>query len=240
MKKAIVIGSSSGIGRALAKVLASEGYAVGLTGRRLELMEALRSELPTQSYVRQMDLLRPEESRLGLRELIREMGVVDLIVINSGVGHSDPDWAQEGEIIGVNVMGFAAVANQAMEHFVERGSGHIVGITSISALRGLAAAYSSSKAFAATYLEALRLKADKLNADICVTDVKPGYVETPMTSGRDDMFWVASADTAARQIYAAIRKKRRHVYVTRRWRLVAWLMKSLPYPVLARLSRSGR
>ena len=90
-------------------------------------------------------------------------------------------------------------------------------------------AYSGSKAFDSIYLEGLQFKADRLGVDVCVTDVKPGFVDTPMTEGRSDMFWIAPADKAARQIYDAIRKRRRHVYVTKRWRLMGWLMKILPH-----------
>jgi short-subunit dehydrogenase len=235
VSKAIVIGTSSGIGRALAKELAANGYEVGLAGRRIQLMENLRREIVTPTYLKAMDLSRPEEARQLLAELIEEMGDVELIVVNSGVGHTDPPWEIERQIIQVNVAGFAAVANRAMAYFVERGSGHLVGVSSIAALRGLRAAYSASKSFDSTYLEGLRLKADKLGVDVQVTDVKPGFVDTEMTAGREGMFWVATPEEAARQIFTAIRKKKRHVYVTRRWRLMGWLMKALPYPVVSKI-----
>lgn len=236
MKRAIVIGASSGIGRALVKVLSEHDYEIGLAGRRTDLMEALCREIRTRTYMASLDLTRPQEARRRLQDLIDEMGGVDLIVVNSGVGHSNPDWEEEYGILAVNVIGFAAVANLAMSYFSQRGSGHLVGISSISALRGLTAAYSGSKAFVATYLEGLRLKASRLGLDVHVTDVKPGWVDTAMTAGGRGMFWIASADEAAHQIYDAIRKKRRHVYVTRRWRLMAWLLKSIPYPLLAWLA----
>jgi short-subunit dehydrogenase len=231
MSKAIVIGSSTGIGRALSKMLAENGYEVGLAGRNVVLMEELQQQLSTRSYVTRLDLTRVEEARQALKELIDEMGDVDLIVINSGVGSSEPSWEEELEILAVNVVGFAAMARAAMEYFTGRGSGHIVGISSVSALRGITTAYSSSKAFDSTYLEALQFQADRLGVDVRVTDVKPGFVETPMTDGRSDMFWIAPPDKAARQIYAAIRKRKRHVYVTKRWRLMAWVMKGLPHPI---------
>jgi short-subunit dehydrogenase len=240
VSKAIVIGTSSGIGRGLAKLLAANGYEVGLAGRRVELMEELRREIGAPTHLKAMDLSRPEEARQLLGELIEEMGDVELIVVNSGVGHTDPPWEIEHQIIQVNVTGFAAVANRAMAYFIERGSGHLVGISSIAALRGLRAAYSASKAFDSTYLEGLRLKADRLGLDIQVTDVKPGFVDTEMTAGREGMFWVATPEEAARQICTAIRKKKRHVYVTRRWRLMGWLMKSLPYPIVSRIVSKPR
>lgn len=229
MGKAIVIGSSTGIGRALTKVLAKNGYQLGLAGRNLAGMRELQEELRGRTFVKRMDLVRVEEARRSLQELIAEMGGVDLIVINSGVGGSEPSWEEEMEILAVNVVGFAAMARSAMEYFSERGSGHIVGISSVSALRGITTAYSSSKAFDSMYLEALQFQADRLGVDVCVTDVKPGFVKTPMTEGREGLFWVASADEAARQIYDAIRRRKRHVYVTKRWRLMAWVMKGLPH-----------
>jgi short-subunit dehydrogenase len=240
MRKAIVIGSSTGIGRALSKVLAENGYEVGLTGRKLEAMEELQGQLPTRAYVKQMDLTRPEEARQSLTELIDEMGDVELIVINSGVGSSKPSWEEELEIISVNVVGFAAMARTAMEYFVERDSGHIVGISSISALRGITTAYSSSKAFDSTYLEALQFQADRLGVDVRVTDVKPGFVDTPMTEGRLDTFWVAPVEKAALQIFGAIRKRKRHVYVTKRWRLMAWVMKALPHSLASSIQGRRR
>lgn len=236
MKKAIVIGSSTGIGRALATELARHGYELGLAGRNMPLMEELARGLPAPARVKAIDLRQAEQSRARLRELIEELDDVELIVVNSGVGHHDPDWEEEKEIIDVNVKGFAAVVSKAMEYFIERGAGHLVGISSIAALRGLRAAYSGSKAFDSTYLEAWRLKVDGLGLPVQVTDVKPGFVATPMTAGRSDMFWIATPETAAAQIYAAIRKRKRHVYVTRRWRLLAWLMKVLPYPLVAAIS----
>lgn len=231
MNKAIVIGSSTGIGRALSKILAENGYEIGLAGRNVALMKELQERLPGRTFVRPLDLVSPQQARQALLDLIAEMGEVDLIVINSGVGTSEPSWEEELEILAVNVVGFAVMARSAMEYFSERGSGHIVGISSISALRGITTAYSSSKAFDSMYMEALQFQADRLGLDVRVTDVKPGFVDTPMTEGRVGMFWVAPAEEAARQIYNAIRRRKRHVYVTRRWRLIAWVMKSLPHSV---------
>jgi short-subunit dehydrogenase len=240
MRRAIIVGSSTGIGRALARVLAEAGYELGLAGRKTELMEELAREIPAPAYVKHIDLVRAEEARMALGELVEEMGDVDLIVVNSGVGSSEPTWEEELAMIAVNVTGFAAVARRAMDYFIERGSGQIVGISSISALRGVASAYSATKAFDSTFLEGLNFEADRLGLDIRVTDVKPGFVDTPMTERNEGMFWVAPADKAARQIYEAIRTRKRHVYVTKRWRIVGWVMKSVPYPIASWLQGRRR
>ncbi len=235
---AIVIGASTGIGKELARLLSRAGYELGLVARRADLLEKLADELPTQSYVSRIDVVQIEEAREKLRALIDRMGGVDLIIVNSGVSPVDPDWGEEAQVIAVNVAGFAAIANLAIDHFIERGRGHLVGISSIASLRAVGAStvYSASKAFVSRYLEGLRLKVDELGLDIAVTDIKPGYVETQMTEGRSGLFWMATVDEAARQIHAAIRKRKRHAYITRRWLLMEWVLKTVNYPLLSKLS----
>ncbi len=231
MNKAVVIGASSGIGKELAKILASNGYTVGLAARRLDLLTELAHALPPPVFVKAMDVSRPAEAMPLLRELIAEMNGVDLFVVNAGVGfiNRDLDWERERETIAVNVSGFVAAVNVAVEHLQARGSGHIVGISSVAALRGHgdAPAYNASKAFMSNYLQGLRQKFSKLNLPIVVTDVQPGFVNTAMAKG-DDLFWVASPEKAARQIFAAISQRKKQVYVTTRWRLVAWFLKAVP------------
>ena len=110
-----------------------------------------------------------------------------------------------------------------------RESGHIVGISSVAAIRGSGnePAYNASKAFQSNYLQGLRQKFHKLKLPVAVTDVQPGFVDTAMAQG-EGLFWVAPPEKAAQQIFNSIRKRRKHVYVTRRWRLIAWLLKILP------------
>jgi short-subunit dehydrogenase len=238
-----VVGASSGLGRALAERLAADGWELGLAARREERLRELKARLSTRCVVTPIDVSRPEEARSRFDTLVSELGGVDLVILSSGVSHPKASWEQERETVEVNVLGFTALARRTMDHFQARGAGHLVGISSISALRGVGVgeAYSASKAYVSRYLEALRVRADVRGLDIAVTDVKPGYVATPMTEGRrEGMFWIASLDDAADQIHDAIRARRRHAYITRRWRLVAWLLKLLPYPLLARLAGAGR
>jgi short-subunit dehydrogenase len=236
--KAIVVGASSGIGAALARVLARNGYAVGLMARRLDLLLQLQQELGTAVSVKQCDVTHTTEAMKQLSSLIDEMRGVNLVVISAGTGFLNPslEWSLEKETIAVNVDGFTAMVNIAMRHFLQAGKGHLVGISSIAALRGNreAPAYNASKAYMSNYLEGLRMKAAKLRLPIFVTDVQPGFVNTAMAKG-DHLFWVASPEKAAAQIFRAIRRKRRRVYVTRRWRLIAWFLKWVPDFLLDRL-----
>ena len=238
LKSAIIIGASSGIGRALAVVLSRDGYRVGVVARRTDLLTQLQAELTGPSVIKTIDVSQPELAMSLLRDLIDELGDVELFIVNAGTGSHNAAlaWEPERDMIAVNVLGFTAMVNVAVAHLERRGSGHVVGISSIAALRGnrVAPAYGASKAFLSNYLEAMRCRFKKLKLPIAVTDVQPGFVDTAMGQA-EGRFWVASADTAARQIAAAIRRRQRHVYVTRRWRLIAWLLRVLPDAVYSRL-----
>lgn len=230
-KKAIIIGASSGIGLALARLLSKEGYELGLTARRFELLQQLQKELNSKTYLKQLDVTHISEAMRQLENLLDEMQDVDLIVINAGVflNNMDFDWEKEKRTVEVNVMGFCVMANVAMKYFVKMGKGHIVGISSISALRGetCSPAYSASKAFVSNYLEGLRVKGFKRDKHIFVTDIQPGWVDTDMAKG-EETFWMASPEEAAKYIYKAIKNKRRQAYITPRWRLYAWFLKLMP------------
>ncbi|MBU8869639.1 MAG: SDR family NAD(P)-dependent oxidoreductase [Gemmatimonadales bacterium] len=227
-KKAIIIGATSGIGLALAELLASKNFHLGLSGRRTHLMDGFRGG---GHHITAMDVADTDSSRQTLVELIKEMGGVDLIVLNAGRGSIRPkiEWENEKRTIDVNVTGFAALATVAFEHFQQQGHGHLVGISSVAAIRGGGGhpAYNASKAFLSNYLQGLRHDARRSGLPIAITDIKPGFVDTAMAQG-DGIFWVASPEKAARQIYCAIRRRRKHAYITRRWALIGWLLGWLP------------
>ncbi|SNB46859.1 SDR family NAD(P)-dependent oxidoreductase [Geobacter sp. DSM 9736] len=238
MKNSIIVGASSGIGRELAHALAAKGHTVGLASRRTDALEALQKEIPRKTYVRQIDLAEPEKAMDSLRELITEMGGMELVVISSGISFHNPDlmWESELDTINVNVVGFTAMATAAFRYFCEKGGGHIVGISSFRALRGgwSSPAYNASKAYVSNYLEGLRIKAKKLGKDIRISDIRPGLVATPMIGKKEGML-VASAKKAADQIAEAIEKKEPVAYVTKRYRLIAALMRNMPDSVYSRL-----
>ena len=232
MKRAMIIGATSGIGEALAKELSSRGWRLGLCARRQEVLDRLADELGQGTCTRAMDLTRPQQTVEAFSALVEELGGVDLVVISSGVSHWGRDilWEHEDHTVQVNVVGFVRAALCAYDYFVAQGGGHLVGISSVAGHRGsgLAPAYSASKAFESNYLAGLRQRSNKKRQNITVTDVRPGYVATPMTEGQKGMFWVGAVDKVARQIADAVDKKRKVVFVTRRWGLVARLMSWAP------------
>ena len=206
--------------------------------RRVNLLHSIRSEINGNLFVQYIDVTDTKRGMEILAGLIEKMNGADLIVISAGIGVANDSlsWNIEHKTIKTNVTGFAAIANVAIEHFIEKGSGHLVGISSISALRGgkESPAYNASKAFEANYMEGLRKKIKGLRLPIAVSDIKPGFVETDMVKG-DGIYWAAPAEKAARQIYNAIKKKKRHAYITRRWRLIAWILKIIPSGIFERI-----
>ena len=121
-------------------------------------------------------------------------------------------------------------------YFEKQKSGHLVAISSIGGLRGSrqAPAYNATKAYQINYLEGLRQKAKKLNTSIFVTDIRPGLVDTEMAKG-EGLFWVMPVEKAARQIFQAIIDKKKVAYVTRRWGLIATILKQIPRPIHDRM-----
>jgi short-subunit dehydrogenase len=231
LKKAIIIGASSGIGKELTRLFASNGYEVGIAARRTGLLNELAAEIPAKSYIATIDLRNTDAAAQSIEGLIEEMGEVDIIVICAGTGYLNPmlDWPQEKETIDTNVSGFTAMAGVTMNYFTGRKAGHLVGISSIAGMRGsnICPAYNASKAFVSNYMEGLRKKCAKEKLNITVTDIQPGLVDTEMAKG-EGLFWVASPQKAAKQIFKAILHKKRKAYITRRWTLVAWLFRILP------------
>lgn len=226
----MVIGTGSGIGRALAKKLSAEGYVVYLTGRSLEKLQELQKELPGESLVRQLDVRDTRETMHSLRNMIMALHGLDLMVINAGVlvQNEALRWEGEEEMIKVNALGFAAVANVAAEYFAQKKAGCLVGISSVASHRGSgrSPAYNASKAFVSNYMEGLRQKFS--TTDVKVIDIRPGFVDTAMIKGRKGLFGVISPEQAADKIYAAILKGKPVAYVPSWWRGVVWFLKKVP------------
>ncbi len=236
-RNAIVFGATSGIGRALSQLLVEDGYKVLITGRRLERLESLQATAPESYVIRQHDITDVDDTGRLFEELPSTMGQVDLIIHNSGIGENnfDLEWDKDLPTLNTNVIGAARVYQLAYNYFKIQGHGHLVGITSIASLVGNrhVPAYHASKSFQSNYLESLWMKAKRTKkAKIQVTDILPGYVDTDIITG--DTFWMATLDKASRQIYAGIKKKKRRVYVTRRWGLVALMIRILPPGILVK------
>ena len=237
MKQGIIIGASSGIGWELAVQLAAKGYQLGLVARRLDKLEMLSNSLPGDHFVAQADVSEAEVAQDTLSKLIETMGNVELIVLNSGVGQQEKklDWDIEREMIDVNIRGFAALTVVSMNYFKRRENGHLVGISSVAAHMsgGLAPTYAAAKAFVSSYFNGMRSRAEYSKLPITVTTVEPGFVDTPMVQGSP--IWTATVEKAVAQLVPAILNKKGHIYITKRWRYVAWLLNIIPKWLMRRL-----
>ncbi|NTW52888.1 MAG: SDR family NAD(P)-dependent oxidoreductase [Chlorobiaceae bacterium] len=237
-RKAIIVGATSGIALCLARLYIQNGWSLGLTGRNTERCKWLEGQFPSSTVTIEMELADADIARGQFDKLAGRMEGVDLVVIAAGTGHIDPElpWEKELETIATNVDGFAAIAHASIKLFERQGYGHLAAISSIAGIRGGGApAYNASKAFVSNYLQGLRHHAYRSGKPIFVTDIQPGFVDTPMAKG-DNLFWVAIPEKAAMQIYRALERRKRHCYVTRRWWLIAWALKLLPEPLYLRLS----
>jgi short-subunit dehydrogenase len=238
MKKAIVIGATSGIGKSLSEVLMQNGYAVAVTGRRVEMLTSLKDKNPDKIFYCQMDVQDLSSIESICNNLVNQLGGLDLLIIAAGIGDENKslDFSVENNVIKTNILGFTCVADWGMNYFKKQGYGHLVNISSIAGLmgNGEAPSYNATKAFQINYLEGLRLNADKSGSKINVTDVRPGYVNTDMAKG-EGLFWVAPVEKTARQIFTAIKRKKKVVYITKRWRIIGFLLKIIPYSILRKL-----
>lgn len=237
MKKVIIIGATSGIGKELALLYLKAGNRVGITGRRNILLEEIRQQFPSQVETEAFDVTGTENI-VHLESLISKLGGMDLFVYNSGYGDASKElnWEMDKATTLINVNGFVEMTNYTFNYFIKQGHGQIAATSSIASYRGgsWAPAYNASKAFMSNYMEGITIKAYRLKTKIAVTDIQPGFVQTAMAKG-SGIFWSAKVEKATLQIYNAIEKKRRKIRVTKRWVLIAWLFKWIPYSIYKRI-----
>ncbi|HYH15563.1 MAG TPA: SDR family NAD(P)-dependent oxidoreductase [Flavisolibacter sp.] len=235
--KIVIIGASSGIGRELALQYLKKGHFVGVTGRWKWLLEELMTLFPTQTYISTFDVRDPNVLTY-LDNLKEAMNGFDILIYNAGVGYPSKDLNLDTEIQTtlINVNGFVAITNYAFNFLQQQGNGHIVVVSSIAGLVGNSwtPAYSASKAFVSNYAESLHMKALRLQIPIAVTDIRPGFVNTKEAEGHN-RFWTATTSKAAKQMIRAIEKKKRVAYITKRWWLIAMILKFTPYQLYRRI-----
>ena len=234
----VIIGASSGIGKALFEKYANEKNRIGIIGRRAHLLDELFQKYPSKTIPAKADITNLEEIEQAICTLHETLGHIDLAIVCVGTGEINAtlDYAVERPTIDTNVVGWTFVIDMLYHIFERQNSGHLVAITSAGGLRGepMAPAYSATKAYQINYMEALRKKAFKKGVHIVVTDIRPGLVDTAMAKG-EGLFWVMPVEKVASQIIAAIRKKKSKVYVTKRWHILAIINKYLPYCLYKRI-----
>lgn len=245
-RRAIVVGASSGIGNAIVRQLASEGYRVAALARRQGEIDALaRSAGPVAEALggcvlpQVHDVRAVAEVPALLERLVRELGGLDLFVYAAGVMPAvradQYDTPTDLDLLAINFSGCAAWCNEVAKLMGSQRSGTILGISSIAGVRGRKGnpMYGSSKAAMTHYLEALRNRLSERRVHVCT--IKPGYVDTIMTQGLKT-FWLISAEDAARTILGAARRGVNERFVPWRWTLVAVALRMIPSFLFRRLN----
>ena len=237
MKKAIIIGATSGIGQEVAKCLLLDGWQIGVAGRRQSSLENLQRAAPDQIQIQALDVTHEDASE-KLNLLIDKLGGMDLFLLSSGIGFQNMDLNMEVELntAHTNVAGFIRMVDTAFMYFKKNGGGHLAVISSIAGTKGLgvAPAYSATKRFQNTYIDALEQLSHLQKLHIRFTDIRPGFVDTAMAKG-EGLFWVTPVDKAVKQIKKAISKKKKVAFISQRWRYVTILFRLLPSAIYCRI-----
>ena len=237
MKKIIIIGATSGIGREVAKLYIARGWQVGVAGRRTDELENLRQEAPQQVYTETIDVTH-DDAPTRLQSLIDKVGGMDIFLLSSGIGKQNPTLEADIELrtASTNVTGFMRMTMTAYHFFAKQGYGHIAAISSIAGTKGLgiAPAYSATKCFQNTYLDALDQLAHMNGLNICFTDIRPGFVATPLL--KDDSYpLLMKAPDVAAQIVKGIDRKKRTLIIDWRYRILVFFWRLIPRCIWLRL-----
>jgi short-subunit dehydrogenase len=238
----VITGASSGIGWALARVLAAQGARVGLVARRREQLQALADEIESAggecAYAR-ADVANREATLTAIQELRIRLGPVDLLIANAGVGRptllNPINIADVESMFQINVLGVVYAIEAVLPEMLERKSGHLAAMSSLASYKGLPgeSAYCASKAAVNSYMEGLRIQLR--DRGVSVTTLCPGFVKTPMTDINEfKMPFLLEADEAAKRIIRALERKKKVFNFPWQMSLLMRLTRWLPDWVVAR------
>lgn len=239
MKKAVIIGATSGIGYEVAKLLLLQGWHIGVAGRRQTSLEAFQTIAPNRIAIQALDVTESDAEE-KLETLIEKLGGMDLFLLSSGIGKQNTNLKAEIEqnIIATNVSGFTRMVDAAFLYFKRQGSGHLAVISSIAGTKGIgiAPAYSATKRYQNTYIDALEQLAHIEKLNICFTDIRPGFVDTDLLNDESHYPMLMKPDVVGKQIVKALHRKKRVAVIDCRysilvffWRMIPqWLWKRMP------------
>ena len=237
-KKVIIIGATSGIGREVALVYIAQGWTVGAAGRREAELESLRAMAPEQVFTQVLDVTK-EDAAEHLQALINKVGGMDLFLLSSGIGKQNYTLETEIELAtaATNVDGFIRMTNAAYHYFEKQGHGHLAVISSIAGTKGLgaAAAYSATKGFQHMYIDALDQLSRMQKLNISFTDIRPGFVATPLLKSSKRYPMLMHAPIVALDIVDALRRKKRVAIIDWRFRLLVGFWRLIPKWIWLRL-----
>ena len=231
VRRAVVVGASSGIGREISRLLAGRGWHTGIMARRGELLSELRDMCPERVTMLTCDVTGDDAADRLLR-LVDMMGGIDLLVYSSGYGRHNMalDADMEMTTVKTNAEGFTRMVDAAYLYMAGHGGGHIAVISSVAGTRGLGAApsYSATKAFQQTYIQALEQQARMRRLPITFTDIRPGFVDTPFMDGNGRYPMFMDVRRVARSIVRAIEHRRHVCVIDWRYRILVALWRLIP------------
>jgi len=241
----LIVGASSGIGKALAEEFLKQGSEVAMVARRKELLDEIAKKATSQNpqakaFVYEHDVRNYERTEELFQRITNDLKGLDVIVYASGVmpavDEHEYSFEKDREMLEVNTVAAFAWLNEAAKRFERTKQGTIVGISSVAGERGRRGnpAYCTSKAALTTFLESLRNRLSRYG--VKVITIKPGFIDTDMTRGKPGLIWLISAEEAAKQIVNIIRSGKEVAFVPGRWRWVALVLKSIPSFVFKKLS----
>lgn len=237
MKKVIIIGATSGIGEEIAKIYIAQGWQVGVAGRREEALTVLAATAPAQVKTQVIDVTSADAPE-QLQSLIEKLGGMDLFLLSSGIGSQNVKLEPEIELntARTNVEGFIRMVTAAYRFFKEQGSGHLAVISSVAGTKGLgsAPAYSATKRFQNTYIDALAQLARMERLPIQFTDIRPGFVATALLKNRKYPL-LMRADSTAQHIVKALTNKKRVAIIDTRYAILVFFWQLIPRWVWERL-----
>ncbi len=240
MKRIVIVGASSGIGLYAARALASGGWLVGAAARKTSSLEPLRAEFPDNILCEPLDITSPDAPE-ALSRLVSRLGGMDVYFHVAGIGYDNASFLPAPDLATAetNVAGFTRMMDAAWRYFADGPRpGQIAAISSVAGTKGIGtlASYSASKAYQQHYLQAMRQRAASLRLPLTVTDIRPGWVLTPLLPGAPSDYPLAmTPDRAGSLIVKALLSRRPVATVDWRWRLLCALWRLLPEPLWRRL-----
>ena len=244
-KTILITGASSGIGAGMAREFAQMGYNLAICARRLERLQTLKQELESQFGIRviakTLDVTSYDQVFQVFHEFKQDFGKIDRIIVSAGVGEGrrigKGNFAINKATVETNFISALAQCEAAVEIFREQNSGHLVMISSMSAIRGMPkhlTAYGASKAAVAHLAEGIR--AELIDTPIQVTTIFPGYIRTEINEGAKKLPFEVDEKTGSRLLAAEIEKAPIKAYVPKwPWLPLGLAMKVLPLKLVNKL-----
>lgn len=231
MRRAIIIGASSGLGHEVAKILIKDGWQIGIAARRLHLLELLYKIAPDRVEMAAIDVTK-SDSEETLMQLIDRVGGCDMFFYASGIGWQNPELNADIELntVQTNTMGFSRMIGAAYRYMAAHGGGHIVAISSIAGTKGLgiAPSYSATKAFQNTYLQALEQLSNMQGHNIRFTDIRPGFVATELLGDNPRYPLLMKTEPVAKSIVKAVYSRKHKVVIDARWTVITFFWRMIP------------